>query len=242
MADPYIDPFETQLYGKFAREQMAEVCRGKVREFDKMVHFAIAAQQGADNVMAEALARQPGADDGVHSAEVIAEAGDVLVRFGYFLESLKGRPVDPRDFFGSDPPSVLARRRLNKLGAGVGKVLEETRRHAAKIRDVDHWIGELEEVHGKLQTLERQRQASKLSRAEISPEVEAARQKWLEIYNANKHLIRGLLDDVGKPELLPLIFDDLADVHQVIGVSDELPEGITVDAQDREESTEPTKV
>jgi hypothetical protein len=30
VADPYIDPFETQLYGKFAREQMADVCLGKI--------------------------------------------------------------------------------------------------------------------------------------------------------------------------------------------------------------------
>ncbi len=37
MADPYIDPFETQLYGKFAREQMAAVCLGKIRDFDKAV-------------------------------------------------------------------------------------------------------------------------------------------------------------------------------------------------------------
>jgi len=53
MADPYIDQFETLIYGKFAREQMAEVCVGKIKELDKMVHFAIATQEAADKAKVE---------------------------------------------------------------------------------------------------------------------------------------------------------------------------------------------
>ena len=46
---------------------------------------------------------------------------------------------------------------------------------------------------------------------------------WLATYGANKLLIRGLLAHYGKPELLPLIFDDLAEVHRISGVSDAEP-------------------
>ncbi|MEO5725621.1 MAG: hypothetical protein ABI134_31045 [Byssovorax sp.] len=35
--------------------------------------------------------------------------------------------------------------------------------------------------------------------------------------------MRGLLAHIGKPELLPLIFDDLAEIHRVSGVADDAP-------------------
>ncbi len=225
MADPYIDPFETQLYGKFAREQMADVCVGKIPALDKMVQFAIAAQQSADEAMASVIAKAPKPAAAVDPAAVIAEAGDVLVRFGSHIDSLKGRPIDPREFFRGDAPSVLARRRLTKLTAGVGHILVETKKSKSKIRDAAYWIGELEEVHGKLEALEKQQRASRVAQVELGPEVAAQRVLWLAVYGANKLLVRGLLAHSGKVELLPLIFDDLAEVHRVSGVSDEVPAG-----------------
>lgn len=41
MADPYIDPFETKAYGKFAREPMASVLMGKIAALDGMLEFAV---------------------------------------------------------------------------------------------------------------------------------------------------------------------------------------------------------
>ena len=231
MSDPHIDPFETQLYGKFAREQIADVCLGKIQSLDKMVQYAITAQEAADAAMASVIAKAPKPATAVDPAAVLAEAGDVLVRFGSHLDSLKGRPVDPKVFFRGDAPSALARRRLTKLTAGVGHVLDEAKKSKAKIRDGAYWIGELEEVHVKLEVLEKQQRASKVAQVEMGPEVAAQRLLWLATYGANKLLIRGLLAHYGKPELLPLIFDDLAEVHRVSGVSDAEPpvEGTATD-------------
>ena len=231
MSDPHIDPFETQLYGKFAREQIADVCLGKIPSLDKMVQYAITAQEAADAAMASVIAKAPKPATAVDPAAVLAEAGDVLVRFGSHLDSLKGRPVDPKVFFRGDAPSALARRRLTKLTAGVGHVLDEAKKSKAKIRDGAYWIGELEEVHVKLEVLEKQQRASKVAQVEMGPEVAAQRLLWLATYGANKLLIRGLLAHYGKPELLPLIFDDLAEVHRVSGVSDAEPpvEGTATD-------------
>ena len=223
MSDPHIDPFETQLYGKFAREQIADVCLGKIPSLDKMVQHAITAQEAADAAMASVIAKAPKPATAVDPAAVLAEAGDVLVRFGSHIDSLKGRPVDPKVFFRGDAPSALARRRLTKLTAGVGHVLDEAKKSKAKIRDGAYWIGELEEVHVKLEVLEKQQRASKVAQVEMGPEVAAQRLLWLATYGANKLLIRGLLAHYGKPELLPLIFDDLAEVHRVSGVSDAEP-------------------
>jgi hypothetical protein len=223
MADSYIDPFETQLYGKFAREQMAEVCIGRVAALDPMVRFSIETQAAADAAMARVIANAPTPAVAVDAAQVTSEAGDVLVRFGSHLESLKGRPVDLKLVFRGDAPSVLARRRLTKLTGGLAHVLDEARKHEGKIRDAAYWIGELAEAHTNLEALERQQRASKVAQVDLGPEVAAQRELWLATYSANKHLIRGLLAHIHKPELLPLIFDDLAEVHRVSGVSDDLP-------------------
>ncbi|WP_437644193.1 hypothetical protein [Sorangium sp. So ce362] len=225
MADPYIDPFETKIYGKFAREQMAAVLIGKLPALDGMVEFAIGKQLMADQAMSDVLDRQPRPAPELDSGAVLEEARDVIVRFASYLDSLKGRPVDPKVFFRGEMPSVLARRRLTKLTAAVGHIADELEKHREKIRGAEVWQAELREAHEKLGIIERQQRATRVERLELGPEVSTAREAWLGVYNANKSLVRGLLAHLGKPELLPLLFDDLAEVHRVSGVSDALPPG-----------------
>lgn len=225
MADPYIDPHETKPYGKFAREQMAAVLLGKNPVFDDLVDWMIGKQLAADQAMSDVLDKQPKPTPFLDSAAVLEEARDTIVRFGAHLDSLKGRPVDPKVFFRNDPPSVIARRRLTKLTAAFGHILDEFGKYKAKIRDADHWFSEIAEVHLKLGLLEKQQRAARVEKVEVGPEVSAAREAWLDVYGANKHLVRGMLAHLGKPELLPLIFDDLAEVHRAGNVSDALPAG-----------------
>jgi hypothetical protein len=224
MADPYIDQFETLIYGNFARDQLAAVCLGKIKKLDPMVHFAIEAQERADATMKDVLERQPRPSITVDPAVVLEAARDVIVRFGSYLDSLKGRPLDPRLFFRNEAPSVLARRRLTKLTAAVGHIVSEIKKHKEHIRDKT-WLADFEEVSGNLEALEKQQRAAKVEKADLAPDVALAREAWLATYNANKLLVRGLLAHIGKPELLPLVFDDLAEVHRVSGVSDEVPGG-----------------
>lgn len=49
--------------------------------------------------MADVLDRQPKPAPELDSAAVLAEARDVVTRFASYLDSLKGRPVDPKLFF-----------------------------------------------------------------------------------------------------------------------------------------------
>ncbi len=238
MADPHINPFETKVYGKFTREQMAVVLSGLVPGLDKMVEFAIAEQGKADQTMADLLDRQP--KPPVLDAEaIIDEARDVVVRFGAHIDSLKGHPVDAKLFFRGDAPSVLARRRLTKLAAALGHIVDEFEKHKDKIRDQAHWRTELKKAFEDLSALETQQRALRVEKVVLGPEVAAGRDVWLGIYNANKNLVRGLLGHAGKPELLPLIFDDLAEVHRVSGVSDELPPAAGDTAPDGAEPTTP---
>jgi hypothetical protein len=220
MADAYIDQFETLIYGKFAREQMKEVCIGRVPELDAAIEFAISAQQVADEAMSAALANQPRDKPVLATSEALAEARDVIVRFGSYLGSLKGRPVDPRRFFGGEAPSVLARRRITKLVAAVENILKEIDASGDKIANVAPWRDELQTALTALTAVEKGHRASQLAQADLAPAIRSAREQWLSVYGANKSLVRGLLAHAGKEELMPLVFDDLAETHRTVGTTE----------------------
>jgi hypothetical protein len=219
MADSYIDPQETQVYGLFARDQMKAVCLGMIPELDATVQFAIKQQVAADKAMAAALAKMPAPVKVPEGA--LDEARDLLVRFGKHLESLKGRPLALSTFYGREAPSVVARRRVPKLVGVVQHILNEITKHADKIRDADGWTTEFHEAHKNLDGLDKQTRASKVDLASLRPELAQARTAWLAVYSANKRLIEGLLLHAGKADLMPLIFDDLAEVHRTRGTSDD---------------------
>jgi hypothetical protein len=98
--------------------------------------------------------------------------------------------------------------------------VKEIEKHKSAIRDHKHWLDELRPLHAQLETVEKNERASKLTAAELGPELRAAREAWLAVYIANKALITGVLRHAGQLSLMPLIFDDLAEVHRVSGVVD----------------------
>ncbi|HEX2570372.1 MAG TPA: hypothetical protein VH877_12510 [Polyangia bacterium] len=221
MADPYISQSETLIYGPYAREQMHDVCMGLVPALDPMVLFAIGRQESADAAMQAVLDRQPIPLAPLATSPAPADARDFITRFVSHLNSLKGRPVDPRVLFHGENPSTVGRQRLVKLTGAMQSLSSEIAKHKSQIRDGQTWLDECNEVLERLKGIERQKRSARVERASLTPEVSAAREAWLTIYNANKSLIRGLLAHAGKSELLPLIFDDLAEVHRAPGVSDD---------------------
>jgi hypothetical protein len=127
VADPYIDQFETQIYGKYACEQMEKVCLGRVKELDGTVKFAIAQQAQANAEMKAVLDKQPKPVNVEDAAATLDEARDTVVRFSSYLNSLKGYPVNPKLFFRNEAPSELARKRLVKLAAAVEHIVGRSR-------------------------------------------------------------------------------------------------------------------
>lgn len=219
MSDPYIDQFETQIYGAHACEQMESVCLGRVPALDPMVEFAVTTQTKANADMKAVLDKQPKPVATDDANDLLAEARDTLTRFGSYLGSLKGRPVSPRVFFRDEKPSDLGRKRLVKLSALFDHIVSEIPKHPA-ITDPT-WLKDFKSIAKRLATLKAATHGARVERLDLAPEVAAERDRWLATYSANKLLIRGLLNHAGKPELLPLVFDDLAEVHRVSGVSDE---------------------
>ena len=156
---------------------------------------------------------------------------DALVRFGKYIESIKGAPVALSAFFDRDAPSTAARRRLTKLVALVKHVSTTIEHHKGSLRDYRSWQEEFRALHSALASLEQAGRESKLADAMLRPELAAAREAWLSVYTANKALISGVLRHAGRIELLPLVFDDLAEQHRAAGVSDATPTPAPVDPQ-----------
>jgi hypothetical protein len=136
------------------------------------------------------------------------------------LGSLKGRPVDPSVFFGRDTPSVFARRRLVKLVAALKDFAEKVEANKAKLRDHKTWSAEFSDLYDRVKAFEKKQRVARVGVADLGPEVSVAREAWLGVYTANKAVITGVLRHAGKLQLLPHVFDDLAEVHRAGGVSD----------------------
>ena len=71
-----------------------------------------------------------------------------------------------------------------------------------------------------LQLLSSRVKKARSLRQEMTPEVGAAYDNWQTTYRAAKHQVEAVLLLCGKTSMMSLVFDDLAEVHQVAGVSD----------------------
>lgn len=244
MADPYIDAFETQIYGKLACTEMRRLVMPLGSQWAEAVEHCIREQERVNSMM-EAIITRLGLPK-VNKDEV-AMVTDTIVRFGYWLDSLAGRPIDPAQFFGLDLPSVVARQRLSKLTGHLDRMVDRLTPYAEKPPEerIEGVVTRLEELKEARAIAERNRDAlreAQKTRQELSPEIERARQEWLRVYTANKFVIEGILRHHGKLALKPLIFDDLAEVQRS-KPNEELEQLVTgpeADAEGADGPEEPT--
>jgi hypothetical protein len=221
MADDYIDLFECRVYGELACQEMRARLLPLHPDWGAAILRGIALQEAANQRVIEVAAQAAGPK--VNEAEV-AEVRDTIVRFGSWLQSLKGRPLDLSLFFGVAAPSTVSRRRLPKLTGSLASMIEELTPHAegaSAIPGAAGWLTELREAHAIALRNQEARSSAKASRIELAPHAEEARQAWLARYLANKRLAEGILRHDGEVGLMPVIFDDLAEVQRSKVSSDE---------------------
>lgn len=211
MADNYIDAFETIIYGTHARKMIQRHVLGIEAAFDAALRLVLTNQEQVDKRMTELVAKLPQARGDDSSLE---EGRDSLVRFGSWLDSLKGRPLDKRKFFGTAAPSAVAGRRGSKLVGALALAVEQLRPYATgdkAIPGAAAWLEELTAAHRAADARFSEKLDARLTQALTTPEVQAAREQWLTTYTANKRLVEGVLRHMGKVDLMAIIFDDLAE-------------------------------
>ncbi len=222
MADSYIDAFETVIYGRLACIAMRDAVLPLNSVWASAIEHCIQVQETHNARMEGLLGRVKGLK--IDEAEV-AKVTDTIVRFGAWLNSLEGRPLDPRIFFGADVPSVVGRERLPKLAGHLERMIKTLTPYAEKPEDERiegsvGWLRQLTTAHEiAVRNRDAQRAAQKRQK-DLGPEIENARAQWLDKYIANKSVIDGVLRHENKLALKSFVFDDLAEVQRSKGQED----------------------
>lgn len=211
MADTYIDPYETVIYGTIACEEMRKRLLGLHPDWDPGVRRAIALQAEANGRMQSLIA---GLDTPKVDKDELETIKDTIVRFGAWMDSLKGRPLDRDLFFNGAPPSAVARRRLQKLSPHIGQMVEFLTPYVGTIDGADGWVTELRDAHAMAERNRIAQTQTRVTRKQLSPALEAERRSWLDTYVANKRWVEGVLRHEKLLYLMPFIFDDLAEVQR----------------------------
>ncbi len=225
MADTYIDYDETKIYGDYAIDQITQHVVGRLREFDPALHFAATALRAATDVVAGHLHAARSGSSALHAAvsareAPLAEARDVLARFSKHLESHRAGSVPYGQFF-VEPPHTLGKRGPARVIAALDHVIGALDEHQAVVREPAWWRRELSTAREALEPAlaeDRKVRAQNVS----SPTLVAAREHWLAVYEAAKHLVAATLALSGSNLPLDEIFDDLAAEHRAEGALDDV--------------------
>jgi hypothetical protein len=226
MADACIDFDETRIYGEYAIEQIAHHLAGRLREFDPALHLAVTALRVATDTVAQQLHQARSVDPELHQATLarevpLAEAREVIVRFARHLESHRAGSV-PYGAFFVESASTLSQRGPQRMLAALDHVLGSLDELGGPVREHEYWRDEISRARHGLDVVLAADQRVR-ARPVQGAGLEAARQHWLRIYEANKHLVAAVLALSGSNVPMDEIFDDLADVHHAEGARDGEP-------------------
>jgi hypothetical protein len=232
MADPYIDQFETQAYGPFSINQIDNSVLGLMPTFDDALKAASKILDEATIKMGDILGETKSLAGVTYKAvsetgeDPVASARDLLEQLCDYASSRKKLGKDgarelAKEVLNGDSVSLMRRRRPVKLAGKLSHAITTVESNRAAFQpETDEWLADLNNTHTALLRLTDQVKKAKLLRQDMTPEVRAAYQDWSRAYLATKRLVEGVLLFADKAWMMPDIFDDMAEVHKVSGVSD----------------------
>lgn len=225
MADPYIDQYETVAYGKFAVGQILSLVVGLDADADSFVKTIASRLLSDTEAMWSALAKVGSLEVVTYSAEdsaaILNQSRSTLKRLVSYAESRANGDEIARDILHGDTMSAVLRRRPVKLAGVLENALAAIKKHQAFLPEHAQWSQAVSDAHTALVALNGSVRKARTDRRAMTPEVEVARNTWLKRYAATKLVIRGILEPLGKIDMLPEIFDDLAEEHRAHGVYDD---------------------
>lgn len=228
--DTYIDQHETQAYGPFTVAQIRSVAVGIDPDFDHALNAVAGRLETSTAEMLAQLKRSgnlvrvtyTGASEG--ESDPVTEGRDALERLVGYVSSRKGVGKEiAAKVLNNESLSTAKRRRPVKLAGTLSTAITVIDDHRAQLPEADAWITELTDVRDRLNDLNEGVRRSRIDKKDMTPEVAAARAAWLTAYNAAKLQVEAVLKLHGRVELMPLIFDDLAEVHKTVGTTDDPP-------------------
>lgn len=225
MTDPYIDQYETLAYGPFAAQQITTVVMGLDAAFDSALSECAGRIAAATLSMEAALKRsgqlervtyKPGAD----GDDPRKRAQEVLERAVRYAESRPGGEALAKRVLGGERLSTMKARRATKLIAALSHAIGVFTGEQDKLPEAAAFRAELERAKADLAALDASVRGSRIARREMTPEVAAAREAWIQAYTASKRIVEGVLRYQDKLELFAEVFDDRAESPHVTGAPD----------------------
>lgn len=225
MADPYIDQYETIAYGKFAVGQILSLVVGLDSDADSYVKVVASRLLSDTEAMWTALSKVGSLEVVTYSAEdsaaILQESRSALRRLVAYAESRHNGDEIVHDLLNGDTMTAILRRRPVKLAAALEHALTAIKKHQSSLPEHADWSQKVAEAHAALVALNGNVRKARTDRKGMTPEMDNARTTWLKRYSATKLVIRGILEPMGKGDMMPEIFDDLAEVHRAQGVYDD---------------------
>lgn len=227
MADPYIDKYETLLYGRFAAGQILALLIGLDPDLDGALQVMSARVTAATTAMEDALKKAGDLEIVTYAAagsapgDPVAEARRVLRQLIAYVSSRdNGEAILADVLLGENMGTVLKRRPV-KLAGAIATAISAVHKHQASLPEHQDWTAKLNAAQTALDALNESVRKARTSRRAMTPEIAAARDAWLVTYTSAKDIVTGVLRGKHKLSMLPEVFDDLAEVHRVPGVSDD---------------------
>lgn len=212
MADKFIDQDETRIYGPHAANAIRKRLLGKIPQFDSALQYiadqidtsTTTVKLAVDTARAKDAERREGTKT---KSSLLKDAQRLLGRFSSHLAGHDD--IDRKLFFTRDGTVGGVGRGAQDVLLAITHLAHRLSDSHAGIRDRAHWYNEFDDMMKALAPAVEFASDAHADRRSITPEVEAARQAWLNTYISAKCLVESVLRQLGKLEQLSVIFYDL---------------------------------
>jgi hypothetical protein len=215
MADRFIDQDETQIYGPFAARRIRTRVVGLVVECDPALSYLAdqidAATLAVANAVAAARTDDAELRRGVRQkTPLLKQATGLLGRFSKHLDGHAPGAVDRKVFFTADGTARGVGRGAAAVLLAVTQIAGKLQNQNSGVRDRESWQDEFTRMMTNLGPVVEYAEDARTDRRDRTPEVEAARQAWMQIYLAARDCVTCVLRLTGRLDRLSTIFYDLA--------------------------------
>lgn len=213
MADNYIDYEETQIYGPFAVKKITEVALKLVPKYDPALQYiageietaTVAVGKLLGNTREQDVMRTVGARA---KGSQVAEARALLGRFSKHLDAHKKGEVARKLYMPSNLSQIG--RTPSRVMLALGNLKTALAAKNCPVHEASSWLKEVTAAAAALAPLVADTDSAKTTRRKLTPEIEAARSSWLQVYQAAKSTVEAVLRLQNQLHLMPEVFYDLA--------------------------------
>lgn len=218
MSDATIYQRDIEAFGRFTAARIRELVVPLDADFKPSLRAMAARLEAATEAVLEATrkadaARAAPATPGRarrRKVDPVAVGRDVMRRLVQHAGARPGGAALTRDLLRQNTLATVLRRPA-ELVATMTHALEVLEQQRRRLPDHEAWTAEIERARDAIAPLAKTVRARRLERRTPTPEMQAARAAWLEVYGAAKLLVQCVLRLHGKLSLMPEIFGDLAE-------------------------------